>query len=113
MADVRSIVTGASLALALVCAGWAVYEAKHDAPAGSFQGGQGRPGGQSGGQSAGQRGGQGGGGQGGGQFRPAGQGGAVGGDAIPVLTAIAERRQIDVGIQAIGTANSNESVSVT
>jgi membrane fusion protein (multidrug efflux system) len=88
MADVRSIVTGASLSLALVCAGWAVYEAKHHAPAGSAQG----------------------------QFRPAGAGGAAGagaGEAIPVLTAAAERRQIDVGIQALGTANSNESVSVT
>ena len=86
MADVRSIVTGASLALALVCAGWAVYEAKHDTPAGNQQG----------------------------QFRPAGAGGAGGaGEAIPVLTAVAERRQIDVGIQALGTANSNESVSVT
>lgn len=88
MADVRSIVTGASLALALACAGWAVYESKHDTPAG--------------GPSQG------------GQFRPAGAGGPGGaGDVISVLTATAERRQIDVGIQALGTANANESVSVT
>lgn len=63
-----------------------MYEAKHHAPAGSPQG----------------------------QFRPAGAGAPSGaGDAIPVLTATAERRQIDVGIQAIGTANANESVSIT
>lgn len=87
MAEVRSIVTGASLALALVCAGWAIYESKHDGSAGgAMQGGQ---------------------------FRPAGAGGSGGGDAIPVLTASAERRQIDVGIQALGTANANESVNIT
>src|SRR5690606_35896228 len=44
MADTRSIVTGASIALALVCAGWAVYESKHKAAPGGFAGAQqGRP----------------------------------------------------------------------
>ncbi|HMA10464.1 MAG TPA: efflux RND transporter periplasmic adaptor subunit [Steroidobacteraceae bacterium] len=98
MADSRSIVTGASIALALVCAGWAIYESKHQAAPGGFAGAQqGRPGA--------------------GGTTPAGArpGAATGGggDAIPVLTATAERRQINVGIEAIGTANSNESVSVT
>lgn len=88
MADARSIVTGASLALALICASWAVYESKHGAPGG----GGGAPAGQS---------------------RPRAQNGAGGSDAIPVMTATAEQRQIDVGIEAIGNANANESVNVT
>ena len=97
MADTRSIVTGASIALALLCAGWAVYESKHQAAPGGFAGAQqGRP--AAGGAPA----------AGG---RPGAAGG--GGDAIPVLTATAENRQINVGLEAIGTANANESVSVT
>lgn len=86
MAEARSIVTGASVALALICASWAVYEAKHR-PATAPQAGQ-----------FGQRG-------------PGVSGG--GNEAIPVLTAAAEQRQINVGIEAIGNANANESVNVT
>jgi membrane fusion protein (multidrug efflux system) len=85
MAEARSIVTGASLALALICASWAVYQTKH------------RP---AGGQQAG-------------QFSQRGPGATSGGDAIPVLTAAAEQRQINVGLEAIGNANANESVNVT
>ncbi len=33
--------------------------------------------------------------------------------AIPVLTAPVERRQIEIGLQAIGTANANESVEIS
>ena len=101
MAETRSIVTGASLALALVCAGWAVYESKHQPrPCG--------PGQRRGGPPA--------------AARPAGCGAAGasrrrrwpgGGESIPVLTATAESRQINVGIEAIGTANANESVNIT
>ena len=92
MADTRSIVTGASIALALLCAGWAVYESKHQAAPGGFAGAQqGRP--AAGGAPA----------AGG---RPGAAGG--GGDSIPVLTATAENRQINVGLEAIGTANANE-----
>jgi len=99
MADTRSIVTGVSIALALVCAGWAVYETKHKAAPGGFAGTQqGRPNAGAGGAGA----------------RPAGAGGpGGGGESIPVLTATAESRQINVGIEAIGTANANESVNVT
>jgi membrane fusion protein (multidrug efflux system) len=86
MAEARSIVTGASVALALICASWAVYESKHR-PASAPQAGQ---------------------------FGQRGPGAASGGnDAIPVLTAAAEQRQINVGIEAIGNANANESVNVT
>jgi membrane fusion protein (multidrug efflux system) len=86
MAEVRSIVTGASLALALICASWAVYESKHGV----------HPGGAPAGQS-----------------RSRGPNGGAGADAIPVMTASAVQRQIDVGIEAIGNANANESVNVT
>jgi membrane fusion protein (multidrug efflux system) len=88
------------LALALFCAGWAVYESKHQAAPGGAPGQQqGRPGGGAGaGASAGNR---------------PGVGGSGGGESIPVLTATAESRQINVGIEAIGTANANESVNIT
>ena len=85
MADFRSIVTGISIALALGCAGLAVYESKHGATAG--------------GPAAAQN-------------RPRGPGGA-GANPIPVITAVAAPRTIDEGVEAIGTANSNESVSIT
>ena len=62
MAQARSIVTGASLALALICASWAVYVSKH-APAGGDASS--------------------------GQSRSGGAGGGNGNDAIPVLTAAA------------------------
>jgi membrane fusion protein (multidrug efflux system) len=91
MADARTVVTGFSIALALVCAGWAIYEVKHQAPAGgpSQQARQG-------GQGAGNRG-----------------GGGGSGAPVSVITAVAKQRSIDVGIEAIGTANSNESVTIT
>jgi membrane fusion protein (multidrug efflux system) len=87
MADTRSIVASISIAFGLVCAGWAVYEAKHtSAPQGQAQGGPPRAGG----------------------------GGAAGGGApIAVITAPVKQRAIDVGIEAIGTANANEAVSIT
>jgi membrane fusion protein, multidrug efflux system len=88
MTDTRTVVTAVSIGLALVCAGWAVYETKHPAGGGGPPQGQGRP-------------------QGG------GPGGPPGAAPIPVVTAAAQRRPIDVGIEAIGTANANEAVSVT
>lgn len=39
MAEPRTVITAASVALALVCAGWAIYESKHDAAPGNFAGG--------------------------------------------------------------------------
>jgi membrane fusion protein (multidrug efflux system) len=81
MAEPRTLITAASLAVALVCASWAIYEVKHQNPPSGFPNG---PGGAS---------------------RPA--------EAIRVVTAPAERRSIDVGLEAIGTAVANESVNVT
>ena len=86
MADARTIVTAFSIVLALGCAGWATYEAKHDKP----------------GSAPAQ------------QARPRGPGGNAGaGPAVPVITAVAQQRPINVGIEAIGTANSNEAVNIT
>lgn len=90
--DTRNFVTAASLALALLCAGWAIYESKHDALPGNMQAGAQRPGGP--GAAGG----------------PGGQGGS---QAVSVVTAVASRRQIDVGLEAIGTAGANESVNVS
>jgi multidrug efflux pump subunit AcrA (membrane-fusion protein) len=87
MKDTRTIITAASVAVALLSATWAVYESKHDASGGGSQV-QGRPQG--------------------------GAPGAPGGSApVSVVTALAQRRQIEVGIEAIGTAVANESVNVT
>jgi membrane fusion protein (multidrug efflux system) len=36
MAEPRTVITAASVAFALVCAGWAIYESKHDAVPGNF-----------------------------------------------------------------------------
>ena len=99
MTDKRTIVTVASVALALLSAGWAIYESKHDAPAGNSQA-----------QSQGR--------QGGPQGTPANPGAGVGGQGggaqpVSVVTAVATRRQINVGIEAIGTAGANESVNVS
>jgi membrane fusion protein (multidrug efflux system) len=86
MADTRTVVTAISIAFGLVSAGWAIYEAKHAAAPVTQSQPQGRQ-------------------QGGGA-----RGGAA---AIPVITARVEQRAIAAGIEAIGTANANEAVSVT
>lgn len=79
MADTRTLITATSVAVALVCASWAIYEAKHDDAPTSF--------------------------------------GPVAGNrtaaAVPVITAPVRQRELDIGLQAIGTANSNEAVSIT
>jgi membrane fusion protein (multidrug efflux system) len=100
MTDKRTIATAASLGLALLCAGWAIYEAKHGAASGNSQT---QPQTPTSGQS---------------QNRPGGAGaaaapGAASGSPVFVVTAVATRRQINVGIEAIGTAGANESVNVS
>ncbi len=93
MTDTRTIVTAASLGLALLCAGWAIYESKHEAASGSSQA-QSQPRPPSGPATA---------------SAP----GAAAGTPVFVVTAVATRRQINVGIEAIGTAGANESVNVS
>ncbi len=47
------------------------------------------------------------------QSRPQGSSGGGNAAVVPVITARVQQRTINVGIEAIGTANSNEAVSVT
>lgn len=47
------------------------------------------------------------------QARPQGPAARPGAAPIPVITASVQQRSINAGIQAIGTANANEAVSVT
>lgn len=89
----RNGITIASIAIALISASWAVYEIKHDAPKGGPMGG---PPGAARPQAGG--------------ARPVGM---QGGPAIAVITAAAQQRPMNVAIEAIGTANANEAVSVT
>jgi membrane fusion protein (multidrug efflux system) len=94
MADSRSIVAGVSVAVALLCAAWAIYSSKHSASRGAqnvppFAAGARAPGG--------------------GQGAPSGPAQAV----ISVVTVPARNESINVGIEAIGTANSNEAVDVS
>jgi membrane fusion protein (multidrug efflux system) len=105
MADTRSLVAVTSVAVAVLCAGWALYATKH-------AGARAQP---AGGPSAGAA------------LRPAGAGSGAPGAAAPggarmpgaggvpivIVSAPARRERIEVGIEAIGTANSNEAVSVT
>ena len=81
MADPRTVTTVVSVALALVCASWAVYQTKHDDAPGAFN--------------------------------AAARGSPVAQPPIAVVTAPARERDIDIGLQAIGTANANESVDIT
>lgn len=98
MADSRNLITGASVVVAVFCIGWAIYASKHSA-AGPGLGGGGfaagaRPAGPPGGA------------------RP-NAGGAGAAQAVAVVAAPARREAISVGIEALGTANANESVDVT
>jgi membrane fusion protein (multidrug efflux system) len=86
MAEARSIVTAASLAFGLLATGWAVYEIKHAGTAVAQS------------QS---------------QSQPQGAGARAGAAPVQVITASVQQRAINAGIEAIGTANSNEAVSVT
>jgi membrane fusion protein (multidrug efflux system) len=123
MADTRSVVAATSVVVAVLCAGWAIYATKHagakpsafggpPAAAGPRPQGAGSPGGgaQKGPPGEKQPGAQGAPGGGG---RRQGGGGQGGGQPVVVVTAQARSERIEVGIEAIGTANSNEAVSVT
>ena len=126
MADTRSVVTAVAVVAALACGGWAVYATKHAGAGGGGFAQQGQGGGGNGGDRRNANGGGAGGGAGGaaaGGARPAqggpGQGGqgrpGGGGQGAPVgvLTAEVRLAVIDTGLEAIGTAVSNEAVSIT
>jgi membrane fusion protein (multidrug efflux system) len=103
MADSRNLITGASVVVAVLCIGWAIYASKHSAT------GPGGGGGAAGARPAGAPGGQG--GAPGGAKPNAGGPGAA--QAVAVVAVPARREPISVGIEALGTANANESVDVT
>jgi membrane fusion protein (multidrug efflux system) len=113
MADTRSLVAVTSVAVAVLCAGWALYATKHagarmQTGGGPPSGAASRPTGAAAGPGAA------GAASGAGARKPtAGQGGGGGAAPIVIVTAPARRERIEVGIEAIGTANSNEAVSVT
>jgi membrane fusion protein, multidrug efflux system len=105
MADTRSLVAASSIVVAVFCAGWAIYATKHagtrpQSPQGAPAGVASRPSGPPAAAA------------GGGVPKPAAAPGG-GGAPIVVVTAPARREHIEVGIEAIGTAISNEAVSVT
>ena len=90
MVEARTLTTVVSIGIAAVAVGWAIYATKHE---------------ESGGGNAGFSRPQGGGGPGG--------GGQQGAQVVPVVTAEAQMRPMEVGIEAIGTANANEAVNIT
>ena len=89
MADSRNVITAASVVVAVVCVGWAIYASKHSGPGAGPGFGGARP------------------------AAAAGGGGGGAGQAVAVVAAPARRESISVGIEALGTANANESVDVT
>lgn len=90
MVQARTIVTVASVAVALFSVGWAVYASKHRPQAGSFAPVGGAPPGA-----------------------PGGGGPPGGGAPVSVVAAAARTQPMRVGIEAIGTAGANEAVSIT
>lgn len=81
MSEPRTVVAVVSVALAVVCAGWAIYESKHDTPPDNSA------------------------------MSGSGSGGAQA--SIRVVTAPVRERQLNVGLEAIGTAGANEAVNIT
>ena len=94
MVEARTLTTVISVGIAAVAVGWAIYATKHSGDSGGGNAAFSRP--------------QGGGGPGGG-----GAGGPQVAQVVPVVTAEAVLRPMEVGIEAIGTANANEAVNVT
>lgn len=96
MADVRNIITAASVAIALIAGGWAYYATQHSRPAEENAGG--RP------------------------SRTASSGEAVastprrsgsGGGSVAVIAAVAKAERLVSQINALGTARANEAVEIT
>ncbi|MCU0758773.1 MAG: efflux RND transporter periplasmic adaptor subunit [Steroidobacteraceae bacterium] len=135
MSQSRSLVTPIAVAVAIVCAGWAIYATKHagSAPAGGFgppgmggppgvggppgMGGRagaagpaGKPGAAGGASRPGAGGAAGPGRPGGG---PPGGGGPGSGMPTPVVSIAVREQPLASELQALGTARANESVEVS
>jgi membrane fusion protein (multidrug efflux system) len=95
MAESRSLVTTVSIAVAVICAGWAVYATKHVDRSGAFSS-AGSP------AAASQQ------GPGAGTSRAGGAGAPT-----PVVTAGAKTEALSRELRALGTARANEAVEVT
>jgi membrane fusion protein, multidrug efflux system len=95
MAETRTIVTVASIAVALFSVGWAIHASKHQPQAGGFGPMAGGPPQPPGGPSRG------------------GLPGGGGATPVAVVAAEAHKQPMNVGIEAIGTAVANEAVSIT
>jgi membrane fusion protein, multidrug efflux system len=112
MSGSRNLVTPISIAIAVICAGWAIYVTKRaDAPSSAFGPGSGAPSGREapgrppGGRPASSN-----------SPGPATAGGPPGGaPRAPTLVATVESRleRIANQVEAIGTARANESIDVT
>lgn len=112
MSSAPNRITIISVAIAVVCAGWAVYATRHAgssaAPPGGFSGrppgagGPGGPGGPGGGPS----------GPGGGPGRGPGGGPPGGGMPVPIVSQPVHEEPISRELKALGTARANEAVEV-
>ncbi len=95
MAESRSPVVAISLAIALLCAGWAIYATKH-AGQGS---GSSMPAAMSAGGTA--------------NTKPAASVSSATGSATPVVTAAVRSEALARELRALGTARANEAVEIT
>lgn len=106
MAEPRNIVTTASVVIAIVCAGWAIYATRHAASPDTAPPGTARP--PSAMPSARPPGGP---PMGGGAAGPPGRGSAA--PPVAVVSAPVRRERIAQELTALGTARANEAVEVT
>jgi membrane fusion protein (multidrug efflux system) len=112
MSNSPNRITLVAVAIAVVCAGWAVYATRHAGGNGAGPGAfAGRPPGAPG--VPGGAGGPGGpGGPGGGAGRGPGGGPPGGGMPVPIVSQPAHREPISRELKALGTARANEAVEV-
>ncbi|HEY8508585.1 MAG TPA: efflux RND transporter periplasmic adaptor subunit [Steroidobacteraceae bacterium] len=102
MADSRNIVVVASIAVAVLASGWAIYATKRQSPAGAMApvastaapGTAGRPPGAPG-------------------PTPTAAGFAGAGMPVAVVTAVAQLERLATELSALGTARANEAVEIT
>lgn len=105
-------ITTLSLAVAVLCAGWAIYATKHaDKPSSGF----GPPGGPPAAMTGGRPGAAGTTARGGNTGRPGAASGQVGGfnAPTPVVTAAVRSALLTRALSAVGTAQANEAVNIT
>jgi len=114
MAESRNTVTLVAIAVAVVCAGWAIYATKRAGPSAGGMGGPGMAGmagPPAGGRPAAAPGSRPAGGTGG---PPGAPGGGFGGGApVPIVSAPARAVPLSRELRALGTVRANEAIEVT